>query len=445
MALTLVSLQLSQVRVLKHLAYAEVDGLTKVFDENYFAKEEDAAQACRSACYSDLGCQWWYYNQVKGCFVEDISQEAENQRPQVSTFPRRVALALGVVGLVGLGLAANRGDCMEYGTYYANPHSMVGTGRSNERSASACQDRCKNIPGCAHFSFWPDGGCMVTGPESRARAAPRRFSATVSGPASCGGGAEEPPSASIPEPASDSSSGLTAVPTMAPIELPDISSPPPTKPVAGINGTQCSAYPACVAAGIKEGECCPTKANVPLGCCSGIMPPPAVKEEGGKNPFAKATASCSLYPKCMHLGLTGTTYKLHTSWFVYVPLTLSHYRNSSKTASQVLHGEYIQHVCKEAGDAAVSSHEVIPDYVPTTTPTIPPYEIPSSTSAISAVSTPAPVLPPKPAAASPVGKEGKTARAIAKEEVNLESLFAVGALTAFLRESRRQSTEQDYP
>jgi len=50
--------------------------LTKVFDENYFAKEEDAAQACRSACYSDLGCQWWYYNQVKGCFVEDISQEA---------------------------------------------------------------------------------------------------------------------------------------------------------------------------------------------------------------------------------------------------------------------------------------------------------------------------------------------------------------------------------
>ncbi|CAE7754004.1 unnamed protein product [Symbiodinium sp. CCMP2456] len=288
----------------------------------------------------------------------------ENQLPQVSSFPRRVALALGVVGLVGLGLAANRGvpgltkngsgefvllaeDCMEYGTYYTNPHKMVGTDRSNERSASACQDRCKNIPGCAHFSFWPDGGCMVTGPESMARAAPPRFSATVSGPASCGGGAEEPPAASVSGPVSDSSSGLTVpdsadlesagliteggssglvlgaspkmpqvptvlpaelpdVPTMAPIELPEISSPPPTKPIAGVNGTQCSAYPACIASGIKEGECCPTKANVPLGCCSGIMPPPAVKEEGGANPFAKATSACSLYPKCMQLGLTGS-------------------------------------------------------------------------------------------------------------------------------------------
>ncbi|OLQ02756.1 hypothetical protein AK812_SmicGene14364 [Symbiodinium microadriaticum] len=161
------------------------------------------------------------------------------------------------------------------------------------------------------------------------------------------GGAEEPPTASVPQPVSDSSSGLTVpdsadlesagliteggssglvlgaspkmpqvptvlpaelpdVPTMAPIKLPNISSPPPTKPVAGVNGTQCSAYPACVAAGIKEGACCPTKANVPLGCCSGIMPPPAVKEEGGANPFAKATSACSLYPKCMHLGLTGS-------------------------------------------------------------------------------------------------------------------------------------------
>ena len=36
---------------------------------------------------------------------------------------------------------------MEYGTYYANPHKMMGTDRSNERSASACQDRCKNMPG----------------------------------------------------------------------------------------------------------------------------------------------------------------------------------------------------------------------------------------------------------------------------------------------------------
>ena len=32
--------------------------------------------------------------------------------------------------------------------------------------------------------------------------------------------------------------------------------------VAGVNGTTCSLYPACVAAGIVEGDCCPNADQV---------------------------------------------------------------------------------------------------------------------------------------------------------------------------------------
>ncbi|CAE6968203.1 CYP27A1, partial [Symbiodinium natans] len=182
-----------EVRVLKKIAFAEIDGLKNVFDENYFAKVQDAAQACRMVCYSDLGCQWWYYSNVKGCFVEDISYKA--------------------------------------------------------------------------------------------------------------------------------------------------------------------------------------------------MP---------------------------------------------VPLTLSQYQNNTKSASQVLHGEYIQHTCQEAGDAAVSSHEPIPEYNPLTSATsttvspefsVDTTDVPETVRFTSPV-TPVPIAGP--------GKDAMTAkaRAIAKEEVNMENLFAVGALTA---------------
>ena len=40
-------------------------------------------------------------------------------------------------------------------------------GRSVEFSAEACQTRCQVVPECSHFTFWPDGGCLLTGEESR--------------------------------------------------------------------------------------------------------------------------------------------------------------------------------------------------------------------------------------------------------------------------------------
>jgi len=64
-----------EVRVLKKLSFVHIDGLKRVFNENYFAKQEDAVKACQTICYSDLGCQWWIYNRLQGCFVEDISHQ----------------------------------------------------------------------------------------------------------------------------------------------------------------------------------------------------------------------------------------------------------------------------------------------------------------------------------------------------------------------------------
>ena len=43
--------------------------------------------------------------------------------------------------------------------YYADPHMMPSSEQSNMASALDCQRRCAGVKGCAHFSFWPDGGC----------------------------------------------------------------------------------------------------------------------------------------------------------------------------------------------------------------------------------------------------------------------------------------------
>ena len=198
---------------------------------------------------------------------------------------------------------------------------------------------------------------MITGSESRAKAAPPRFHATVSGPSQCGGSESAPESASIsvgvPSDISDganggllppadggldiSSSGLLesgssglvtdfqrlgagpedskpkAVPTVLPADIKAVPTQlpakidataeaptlPPVKMLSGVNGTMCSKYPACVAVGIKEGSCCPTEANVNLGCCIGIQEGAA---DGSK---VSKDAECSIYPACMKLGLTG--------------------------------------------------------------------------------------------------------------------------------------------
>jgi len=41
------------------------------------------------------------------------------------------------------------------------PLDMSGQGRTTESSASDCARRCAGVSGCAHFSWWGDGGCHI--------------------------------------------------------------------------------------------------------------------------------------------------------------------------------------------------------------------------------------------------------------------------------------------
>jgi len=62
------------------------------------------------------------------------------------------------------------------------PHDMAGQTRSTELSAQDCQARCYSVVGCAHFAYWPDGGCHLQSSE-----AVPQFEAAglVSGPPNC--------------------------------------------------------------------------------------------------------------------------------------------------------------------------------------------------------------------------------------------------------------------
>lgn len=71
-----------------------------------------------------------------------------------------------------------------------------------------------------------------------------------------------------------------------------------TQMLPGVNGTSCSAYPACVTAGIKEGECCPNAEKVSLGCCDGF--PKVVPQVQ-----ILLGSECEKFPACAKLNMTG--------------------------------------------------------------------------------------------------------------------------------------------
>eukprot|EP00930_Biecheleria_cincta_P103799 TRINITY_DN9589_c0_g1_i2.p1 TRINITY_DN9589_c0_g1~~TRINITY_DN9589_c0_g1_i2.p1 ORF type:complete len:356 (-),score=65.95 TRINITY_DN9589_c0_g1_i2:39-1106(-) len=56
--------------------------------------------------------------------------------------------------------------CSQQGMYFAEPIDLLGTSRSIEPSAAACRVRCGLHSSCEHFTWWPDGGCHLTGKES---------------------------------------------------------------------------------------------------------------------------------------------------------------------------------------------------------------------------------------------------------------------------------------
>lgn len=242
--------------------------------------------------------------------LEELLEEREASRKW--SFPARVFVILGVVALAALfvlgvsfrgrGLSVetesdafvslrkkhhNHETCWEKGMYYGHPHKLPGTERTVEWNAFQCQQRCQVVDGCAHFSFWPhDGGCLLTGEESTLKAAPDG-KPPKTGPKFCPSAVDAAQEAIAQVPDNDPSTGLPATDVVssgipqaesawASSDSKDTSDVTAVVPPAGVNGTSCSKYPACVDVGITEGDCCPNAAAVTLGCCNGF--PKAVEE-----------------------------------------------------------------------------------------------------------------------------------------------------------------------
>ena len=136
--------------------------------------------------------------------LEELLEETEQPQRKWS-FPKRVLVILGVVGLSGLAVLSFRGKglrsnskafvsfqeaddvagCFDQGMYYANPAKLPGTERTVEMTPELCQQRCQVVDGCAQFTFWPDGGCLLTGEGSTLKSAPAKYAGTMHGPKFC--------------------------------------------------------------------------------------------------------------------------------------------------------------------------------------------------------------------------------------------------------------------
>mmetsp|Transcript_17600 Transcript_17600/g.20803 ORF Transcript_17600/g.20803 Transcript_17600/m.20803 type:complete len:262 (+) Transcript_17600:55-840(+) len=211
-----------------------------------------------------------------------------------------VALVLKRTGRTGHGKLSEtvglelEGTCFQMGMYYADPVKLDGTERTVETSAELCQQRCQVVPECYYFSFWPDGGCLLTPQTSAAKAAPFRFSATITGPKFCPDALEDAQKARAD--AGSASNVVSGAITYDPADKPSVAAS--EAPAPGVNGTSCSLYPACVDVGIKEGNCCPNDDKVSLGCCNGF--PKAVEEVK-----IAAGSECEKFPMCVKMNITG--------------------------------------------------------------------------------------------------------------------------------------------
>ncbi|CAE7551788.1 ANK1 [Symbiodinium necroappetens] len=70
--------------------------------------------------------------------------------------------------------------CFQKGLTF-RPLNMPKQGRSQEPEALSCQRRCAKVFGCAHFSYWTDGGCHLQDEKAQLEGS----DGVISGPASC--------------------------------------------------------------------------------------------------------------------------------------------------------------------------------------------------------------------------------------------------------------------
>lgn len=56
--------------------------------------------------------------------------------------------------------------CFMVGAWY-KPVNMKGEGRSGAKTVEDCQQRCKSVTGCAHFTWYKDGGCHLQDKQAK--------------------------------------------------------------------------------------------------------------------------------------------------------------------------------------------------------------------------------------------------------------------------------------
>eukprot|EP00931_Biecheleriopsis_adriatica_P060389 TRINITY_DN3626_c0_g1_i1.p1 TRINITY_DN3626_c0_g1~~TRINITY_DN3626_c0_g1_i1.p1 ORF type:complete len:2436 (-),score=328.82 TRINITY_DN3626_c0_g1_i1:104-7411(-) len=71
-------------------------------------------------------------------------------------------------------------NCFQANSKFS-PINMPRQGRTVTSSAADCQQRCSSVSGCAHFSWWPDGGCHIQNFDALRKSNNR----VTAGPPSC--------------------------------------------------------------------------------------------------------------------------------------------------------------------------------------------------------------------------------------------------------------------
>lgn len=188
------------------------------------------------------------------------------------------------------------GSCYQVGMYYADPVRLPHLFKSLQPDAQACQGECAISIGCTHFTYWPDGGCLLTGPTSHLKAAPEAYARSITGPRECPEVEKLLPHAAEAAEAAEASAKVVDFSVDGAPVQPSVPRANPWSRearVLGQNGSSCSAYPTCAEDRLR-GECCPNEEGVMLSCCKG---PPLFVEE------AAPGSACRSFKACMAMNL----------------------------------------------------------------------------------------------------------------------------------------------
>jgi len=116
--------------------------------------------------------------QASGGGIDLVSRKFASGVPDGYDFALRARLEAEGMEVVEDTMPSS--NCFQENMGY-KPLDMPGQQRSHEDNAAACQARCARTPGCAHFTFWGDGGCHLQNSAANAE----KQNGLTAGPPQC--------------------------------------------------------------------------------------------------------------------------------------------------------------------------------------------------------------------------------------------------------------------